>query len=29
MGQKEVDGIYGPKTAAKMSDVLNKWLEVI
>jgi hypothetical protein len=24
MGQKEVDGIYGPKTAAKMSDVLNK-----
>ena len=24
MGKKEVDGIYGPKTAAKMNEVLNK-----
>jgi hypothetical protein len=24
MGKKEMDGVYGPKTAAKMSDVLNK-----
>ncbi len=24
MGKKEVDGVYGPKTAAKMSEVLNK-----
>lgn len=24
MGKKEVDGIYGPKTSVKMSEVLNK-----
>lgn len=24
MGKKEVDGVYGPKTAAKMGEILNK-----